>query len=195
MIADDELRARVVAIVGHATGAVASGQPPLAAFVTVGVLKRVKKYISEMDSAQRSGWGEQAALARAVAELTGSPLGVPPNDGSAETIGNALGKEITQTHAKLWAKASARKSSQRAAARQAELERLVICAFGYTPSRTAADRAIARAIATSPSTSASASGRRVLGLARQEVPQGPLRQARARRCCRGRGFHSCECGP
>jgi hypothetical protein len=79
-IADDDLRARVEAIVGHATGAVASGQPPLAAFITVGVLKRVKKYISEMDSAQRSGWGEQAALARAVAELTGSPLGVPPND-------------------------------------------------------------------------------------------------------------------
>eukprot|EP00966_Prymnesium_polylepis_P312659 7224848-Prymnesium_polylepis.1 len=35
---------------------------------------------------RRGGWGQQASFARAVADLTGGRM--PPNDGSAERIGN-----------------------------------------------------------------------------------------------------------
>ena len=92
-IAKEKLFARVDAAVERDDSALRSGLPPLAHFITMAVLERVRQRIRHQTGlgggskaqylarakARRGGWGEQASFARAIADLTGTSTARPPS--------------------------------------------------------------------------------------------------------------------
>jgi hypothetical protein len=93
-IGDDELFERVDGIVTRLTeesNVTSSGGPKVAAFLTVGVLLRIRTRLEKLlpGRAPRNGWGRQAAIARVAADMTALPV-LPPGDGDTQKAGNNL---------------------------------------------------------------------------------------------------------
>ena len=141
---DDILFERVDAAVERDDAAPRSGRRPLAAFITMAVMERVRQRIRKQTGLgggnrvayltrakrRRGGWGEQASFARAIADLTGGRM--PPNDGSAERMGNDADANLRKYNGRIEAIKKQKKSDARDEHLRAEQQRLYVCAYGCT---------------------------------------------------------------
>ena len=126
---EERLRTRVEAAILRSQAAVPSGEPPVAAFITYELLQRVQNVVNLHTQQQRHGWSMQAALARAVADMTGSPI--PANDGSAEYAGQTMARGLHDYHKRL--RNISRRNSRRRQLEQQEMEAIYTCPHGCTP--------------------------------------------------------------
>jgi hypothetical protein len=96
LVTDEALHARIDAAVGATPLPIASGLPPMAAsFITLAMLSRVReRLVHRVRDGHTCGWLLLASLARAVADLTGAPKGIPPNDWRAQKFGNSMNTAI-----------------------------------------------------------------------------------------------------
>jgi hypothetical protein len=96
-VTDEALHARIDAAVGGTPLPLESGLPPMAAsFITHAMLWRVReRLVHRVRDGHTCGWLLQASLARAVADMTGAPMGIPPNDWRAQKFGNRMSTAIS----------------------------------------------------------------------------------------------------
>lgn len=142
---DDELRARVLAVVSDPALKGGQSLPPLAPFITYELLFRLRSLIAEYSMEERSGWSRQASLAKVVINVTGAHT---PSDFTAkkdfEAAGNAMDSALVHYQQQ---RSKARKGQIRSANRArksgkeppdytrfAELQqRIYRCSRGCTP--------------------------------------------------------------
>ena len=93
------IRSRILATVGRTADSTPSGLEPLAPFITIEFLHRIKKGLALMTQEQRSGWSLAESVARLVADVTGAPRGIPDracNAGNAEGAVNSMCLRISK---------------------------------------------------------------------------------------------------
>ena len=135
-IAEGTLSAAILATVQQPLGVEPRVRPPpLAPFMTAGVLHRVREILVGLANDERGGMGLQASLARAVAALTGAPpLAKDDLNYAGQLMDNRVTRYVNATK-KIWQR---KPKSAVAHARQAtdlktEAEKLYVCPHGGTP--------------------------------------------------------------
>ena len=144
------IRARIAATVGRTADPEPSGLEPLAPFITMHLLYRIREGLAHLLQEQRSGWSLVESVARLVADVTGAPCGIPHRackGGKAEWAGNYMVRDSTR-----WWAARKKIMHNRPGERRDKLLRcleqeLFHCEFGCTPSSGVATAAVNAAIA------------------------------------------------